>query len=90
MDEWVFVDTCIWASFFGKANSPQVIEFIQGLLAEKGGGGDDVGRLQRGQFYLVTEGISAPLRISVPICLSYHPDGRPLTEAEILTKARKE
>ena len=76
--------------FFGKANSPQVIEFIQGLLAEKGGGGDDVGRLQRGQFYLVTEGISAPLRISVPICLSYHPDGRPLTEAEILTKARKE
>jgi predicted nucleic acid-binding protein len=23
MDEWVFVDTCIWASFFGKANSPE-------------------------------------------------------------------
>ena len=23
MDEWVFVDTCIWASFFGKPNSPE-------------------------------------------------------------------
>jgi DNA helicase HerA-like ATPase len=74
--------------FFGKANSPQVIEFIQGLLAEKGGSGDDVGRLQRGQFYVASEGIQVPIRISVPICLSYHPEGRPLTEAEILTKAR--
>lgn len=23
MDQWVFVDTCIWASFFGKPNSPE-------------------------------------------------------------------
>jgi predicted nucleic acid-binding protein len=23
MDEWVFVDTCIWASFFGKPSSPE-------------------------------------------------------------------
>lgn len=23
MDEWVFVDTCIWASFFGKPGSPE-------------------------------------------------------------------
>lgn len=23
MDDWVFVDTCIWASFFAKANSPE-------------------------------------------------------------------
>jgi len=23
MDEWVFVDTCIWASFFGKPASPE-------------------------------------------------------------------
>lgn len=76
--------------FFGKANAPQVIEQIQKSLAEKGGGGDDIGRLQRGQFYLVTEGIAEPLRISVPMCLSCHPEGRPLTEAEILTKARRD
>jgi hypothetical protein len=74
---------------FGKANSPQVIEFIQRLIAEKGGGGDDIGRMQRGQFYLITEGIQAPIKISVPICLSYHPDGRPLTEGEIVAKARQ-
>lgn len=23
MDDWVFVDTCIWASFFGKPSSPE-------------------------------------------------------------------
>src|SRR4051794_40167674 len=23
MDKWVLVDTCIWASFFGKPNSPE-------------------------------------------------------------------
>src|SRR5437868_13709579 len=23
MEEWVFVDTCIWASFFGKPSSPE-------------------------------------------------------------------
>jgi len=74
--------------FFGQAHSPQVIEFIQRLVAEKGGGGDDVGRLQKGQFYFISEGIQAPIKLAVPICLSYHPDGRPLTEAEILAKAR--
>jgi predicted nucleic acid-binding protein len=25
MEEWVFVDTCIWASFFGKPNSPEKV-----------------------------------------------------------------
>ncbi len=23
MEEWVFIDTCIWASFFGKPSSPE-------------------------------------------------------------------
>ena len=23
MDQWVIVDTCVWASFFGKPNSPE-------------------------------------------------------------------
>lgn len=23
MEDWVFVDTCIWASFFGKPSSPE-------------------------------------------------------------------
>jgi predicted nucleic acid-binding protein len=25
MQEWVFVDTCIWASFFGKLHSPEKV-----------------------------------------------------------------
>lgn len=73
--------------FFGRANSPQVIEFIQKLLAEKGGAGDDIARLQKGQFYMFSEGTPMPIRISVPMCLSYHPDGRPLTESEVIEKA---
>jgi hypothetical protein len=74
--------------FFGKANAPQVIDFIRGLIAEKGGSGDDIGRLQKGQFYMISEGIPAPIRVAVPMCLSYHPEGKPLTEDEVLTRAR--
>src|SRR6516225_9416531 len=25
MEEWVFVDTCVWASFFGKPSSPEKV-----------------------------------------------------------------
>ena len=74
--------------FFGLAHAPQVIDFIKGLLAEKGGSGDDIGRLQKGQFYMISEGIPAPIRVAVPMCLSYHPEGKPLTEDEVLTRAR--
>jgi predicted nucleic acid-binding protein len=31
MEEWVFVDTCIWASFFGKPHSPEK-EVVDKLL----------------------------------------------------------
>jgi predicted nucleic acid-binding protein len=31
MEDWVFVDTCIWASFFGKPGSPEKIA-VDGLL----------------------------------------------------------
>ncbi|HEY7309536.1 MAG TPA: PIN domain-containing protein [Gemmataceae bacterium] len=31
MEEWVFVDTCIWASFFGKPASPEKVA-VDGLL----------------------------------------------------------
>jgi len=74
--------------FFGKANAPQVIDFIRGLIAEKGGSGDDIGRLQKGQFYMISEGIAAPIRVAIPMCLSYHPEGKPLTEDEVLARAR--
>jgi len=31
MEEWVFVDTCVWASFFGKPGSPEKAA-VDGLL----------------------------------------------------------
>ncbi len=75
--------------FFGRANSPQVIDFIDTMLQAKGGSGDGVARLQKGQFFVTSsEGLSHPLKIKAPLCLSNHPDGRPLTESEILMRAK--
>lgn len=75
--------------FFGRANAPQVIEFIDELLTAKGGNSDGVGRLQRGQFYVTSsEGIGHPVKIKVPICLSNHPDGKPMTESEIIARSQ--
>ena len=54
--------------FFAKANAPQVIDFIKGLIVD----------------------IQSPIKVAVPMCLSYHPDNKPLTEDEILARARGE
>jgi hypothetical protein len=75
--------------FFGRANSPQVIEFIDSLLQAKGGSGEGVARLQKGQFYATSsEGLAHPVKIKIPLCLSNHPDGRPLTESEIMVRSQ--
>jgi DNA helicase HerA-like ATPase len=74
--------------FFGKANSPQVIEFIKKMIEDKGGSGADIGRLEKGQFYMISEGIRHPTKLTVPMCLSHHPDNKPLTEEEIISRAR--
>lgn len=75
--------------YFGKANSPQVIEFIEKLLTDKGAIAAKPARLDRGQFYLVS-GTSAtkPQKISVPLCLTAHPDGQPLTLDDVLRLAK--
>jgi DNA helicase HerA-like ATPase len=74
--------------FFGRANAPQVIQFVKERITEKGGSGGDIARLEKGQFYLISEGIQPPAKIAVPMCLSSHPDAKPLTEDEILRRAR--
>jgi DNA helicase HerA-like ATPase len=75
--------------FFGRANSPQVIDFIDTMLQAKGGSGEGVARLQKGQFFVTSsEGLSHPVKIKAPLCLTNHPDGRPLTESEILKRAQ--
>jgi predicted nucleic acid-binding protein len=35
MEEWVFVDTCIWSSFFGKRNSPEKVAVGELLDADR-------------------------------------------------------
>jgi predicted nucleic acid-binding protein len=35
MDDWVFVDTCIWSSFFGKPSSPEKLAVDDLLDADR-------------------------------------------------------
>ncbi len=75
--------------FFGRANSPQVIDFIDTILQAKGGSGEGVARLQKGHFFVTSsEGLAHPVKIKAPLCLSNHPDGRPLTESEVLARTK--
>ncbi|NRQ39418.1 ATP-binding protein [Nonomuraea sp. NN258] len=71
--------------FIGRMNSPTQITVVQGLARARGGRADRVGRLETGQFYAATDGISEVL-IRAPQCLSHHP-ADPLTEQEIIDRA---
>jgi hypothetical protein len=76
--------------FYGRMSSPTTIAATRGLLEAKGGGGgDDIARLNRGEFYFSTENVARPIRIRTPICLTWHP-ANPLTAIEVVEKARAE
>jgi hypothetical protein len=75
--------------FYGRMSSPATIDATRELMAAKGGGGDDIARLNRGEFYFSTEGLSRPIKIHAPLCLTWHPQN-PLTEEEVLAKTRRE
>lgn len=73
--------------FYGKASSPAAIDVGREQLKMRGGSGDDIPRLPIGQFYgYCAEHFPKPLRIAVPLCLSYHPKN-PLTDGEVLDRA---
>ncbi len=74
--------------FYGKVNSPAAIETVRDLIRAKGGLGEDVPRLPRGQFYIHNSDadFTCPTKLLVPLCLSRHPNS-PLDEASILKKA---
>jgi hypothetical protein len=72
--------------FFGRASSPAAIETVQEQLQARGGSGHDIAKLARGCFYAFTDGLTAPLKIEVPLCLSYHPSNPP-DETEVRDKA---
>lgn len=74
------------SQFYGKASSPAAQDTIQAQLRQRGGAGDDIGRLQRGQFYFHNAdlGMSQPAKLHTPLCLSDH---QTLEEADILRLA---
>jgi hypothetical protein len=72
---------------YGRMSSPATIDATRGLMATKGGGGDDIARLNRGEFYFSNEGLLRPIKIHTPLCLTWHPQS-PLTEEEILAKTQ--
>jgi len=73
---------------FGKQNSPTAIGTVQELLSAKGGEGNDVPRLSRGQFYMHTEGFARPVKVHTPLCLSHHP-ATPPSEHDVVDLARR-
>jgi DNA helicase HerA-like ATPase len=78
--------------FFGRAASPNVVDAMRQAIEERGGSASDLTQLGKGQFYFSSsesEKYKHPVRVQVPICLSYHPDGVTLTESEILIRARR-
>lgn len=73
--------------FFGLMNSPTQIDAARTLARAKGGDVPDIARLSAGEFYLAAEG-RGPQKIRTPMCLSYYPPS-PLTEEEVITRARR-
>lgn len=73
--------------FYGRANSPAAIDVIQEQLRQRGGSGQDIARLERGQFYVVSESLATPTKILTPLCLSHHPP-TPLDEVAVLNQAK--
>jgi DNA helicase HerA-like ATPase len=71
---------------YGRMSSPATIQATQELMSAKGGGADDIARLTRGEFYFSTDGFNHPVKVRVPLCLSWHPPNPP-TADEVIKKA---
>ncbi|MDX6742981.1 ATP-binding protein [Actinocorallia sp. A-T 12471] len=73
--------------FIGRLNAPAQITAAKELARARGGSASRVGKLQKGQFYVASEGLPEALT-QTPLCLSHHPAG-PLNEQEIIARARR-
>lgn len=73
---------------YGRMSSPTTIGAIKELMAAKGGAQEDIGKLNSGEFYFSTSGISRPIKIKTPLCLSWHAPTPPTAE-EVMRKARE-
>lgn len=73
--------------FFGRQSAPATIGAAQEMIKASSGTADDIGRLQRGEFYFATEGLR-PTKLRTPICLSFHP-ANPPTPEEVVDRAHR-
>jgi hypothetical protein len=69
--------------FYGRMSSPALIAATEEMMAARGKQAGDLGRLPAGIFYYSTEGMSAPVKIHAPLCLSHHPQN-PASPEEVL------
>jgi hypothetical protein len=79
------VNNCA-TKLIGRLNSPTAIQTAAEWLESSGGAPADLARLDTGQFYLATEGLARPVKISAPLCLTHHPSSPP-SEAEVTARA---
>lgn len=73
---------------FGRTSSPASLDAVREMLRSRGGGGDDLGRLTAGEFYLTTEGTQRAVKLHTPYCLSWHPSSPP-PEDEVIDRAAR-
>jgi hypothetical protein len=72
--------------FYGRVNSPAAIEVVQEQLRQRGSTRQDIARLVSGQFYVASEKLTTPIKLLVPLCMSYHAQN-PLDDTEVMERA---
>jgi DNA helicase HerA-like ATPase len=72
---------------FGKANTPQVVAFIQKEIEQRGLPRVNPGELKTGQFYCATPSLGRPVRFQAALCLNAHPRNIQLRDEDILSRA---
>jgi Helicase HerA, central domain len=73
--------------FYGRMSSPELIDSTKEMMAARGKPAQDLGALTTGIFYYSTLGMSQPVKLKTPLCLTYHPQN-PATVDEILNLSR--
>jgi hypothetical protein len=69
--------------FYGRMSSPELIDSTKEMMSARGKQAQDLGALTTGIFYYSTLGMSQPVKLKTPLCLTYHPQN-PATAEEVL------
>jgi hypothetical protein len=75
--------------FFGTANQPQVVRFIEGVMEQRGLRNLNPSGLKPGWFYVSAPSLKQPIKLQAPMCLSWHPRNRTPTDEEILGRVHR-